>query len=282
VRTGRLHRLQQGAFCEEAGWAAADPTSRAVLAARAVALVRRSPARYAFSHVSAAALHGWPVSEPLADRVWLTVEPGGYTRREDRIVQQVAPLGSEDVGVASGLPCTAPARTVADCLRHLPAQEAVVLGDAALRSRVVDPRAVGATLERRWPRATAANDLLLLLDRNRESGLESRSAVVMHQYGLPRPRTQVRILDRDGRVVARVDFAWMDHGVVGEADGLVKYGEARSVAEEKQREARLQALGLVVVRWTARHLHGDPPLLVAQLRAALEHGDAARFRGRVA
>jgi hypothetical protein len=282
VSRGRLHRLQPGVFCEEAGWAVADPTSRAVLAARAVALARRSPARYAFSHVSAAALHGWPVSEPLADRVWLTVEPGGYTRREDRLVQQVAPLGIEDVEVASGLPCTSPARTVADCLRHLPAQEAVVLGDAALRSRSVEPGSVAAVLERPWPRAAAANELLPLLDGKRESGLESRSAVVMHQYGLPRPQSQVRIVGPDGRVVARVDFAWLDHGVVGEADGLVKYGDARTVAEEKQREARLQALGLVVVRWTARHLHGAPPLLIAQLRAAFEQGDPARFRGRVA
>ena len=106
----------------------------------------------------------------------------------------------------------------------------------------------------------------------------------MHQYGLPAPQPQVRILDERGRFVARVDFAWLSHGVVGEADGLVKYGDgaARSIAEEKQREARLQALGLVVVRWTARQLHGDPPLLVRQLLTALERRDASRFRGSVA
>jgi hypothetical protein len=253
-----------------------------VLAARAVALARRSSARYAFSHVTAAALHGWPVSQALAEQVWLTVAPPGYTRREDRLIQQVAPLPDDDVVVESGLLCTSRARTVADCLRHLPPQEAVVLGDAALRSGGVEPGAVATVLQRRWPRAVAAEDLLALLDGRRESGLESRSAVVMHQYDLPRPQPQVRIVGPDGRVVARVDFAWLDHGVVGEADGLVKYGDARSIAEEKQREARLQALGLVVVRWTARHLQGNPPLLVAQLRAALEQGDPARFRGRVA
>jgi hypothetical protein len=282
VSRGRLHRLQPGMFCATTAWATADPSSRAVLAGRAVAHARTSSAPYAFSHVTAAALHGWPVPEALAEQVWLTVEPGGYTRRERRLVQQVAPLPAEDIVVASGLPCTTAARTVADCLRHLPPQDAVVLGDAALRSRTVEPAAVAATLGRRWPRAVAAQHLLPLLDGKRESGLESRSAVVMHQYDLPRPQIQVRIVGPDGRVVARVDFAWLEYGVVGEADGLIKYGDARSVAEEKQREARLQALGLVVVRWTARHLHGNPPLLVAQLRAAFEQGDPARFRGRAA
>ncbi len=106
----------------------------------------------------------------------------------------------------------------------------------------------------------------------------------MHRHALPTPRCQVRILDERGVVVARVDFAWLEEGVVGEADGLVKFGDgaARSIAEEKQREARLQSLGLIVVRWTARHLHGDPPLLVVQLRAALQQGDGRRFRGRFA
>ncbi len=282
TRTGRLHRLQPGVFCATATWATAGPSTRAVLLGRAVTRARRSGGPYALSHVTAAALHGWPVPEPLAEQVWLTVEPGGYTRRDPRLVQQVAPLPAEDVAIVDGLPCTSAARTVADCLRHLAPQDAVVLGDAALRSRAVQPEAVTAALGRAWPRAVAAQHLLPLLDGKRESGLESRSAVVMHQYDLPQPQTQVRIVGLDGRVVARVDFAWLEYGVVGEADGLIKYGDARSVAEEKQREARLQALGLVIVRWTARHLHGDPPLLVAQLRAAFEQGDPARFRGRAA
>ncbi len=136
----------------------------------------------------------------------------------------------------------------------------------------------------RWPRAAAASVLLPLLDGQRESGLESRSAVVMHEHNIPAPETQVRILDQTGRVVARADFLWPRLGVVGEADGLVKYADAaaRRVSAEKQREARLQALGLVVVRWTAAHLHGNPPLLVQQLRVALEQGNPDRFRGRMA
>jgi very-short-patch-repair endonuclease len=284
ARTGRLHRLRSGIYCPEETWAGADPRERAVLGARAVARARRTDTPYAFSHVSAAALLELPVPQALADPVWLTV-PHGAARRGRALVQQVAQLSAEDVIDVDGLPCTAPARALADCLRHMPAEEAVALCDAALRRGDVSEAELAAVLARcRWPRAAAATALLPLLDGRRESGLESRSAVVMHRHGIPAPRSQVRILDQRGVVIARVDFAWLDEGVVGEADGLVKYGEstARSVAEEKQREARLQALGLIVVRWTARHLHGEPPLLVEQLCAALQHGDGSRFRGRFA
>jgi hypothetical protein len=137
------------------------------------------------------------------------------------------------------------------------------LADAALRAGRVTPAELAAAVARHgWPRSAAATDLLTLLDGRRDSVLESQSAVVMHQHGLQKPAEQVRIVDDRDRFVGRVDFLWLDHGVVGEADGLVKYsGEdsSRVVAAERAREARLRALGLVVVRWTAAMLYGDPP-----------------------
>jgi very-short-patch-repair endonuclease len=120
--------------------------------------------------------------------------------------------------------------------------------------------------------------------RPSSSGTSALAAVVMHRYDVPRPAVQLRILDERGRFVARPDFVWLEEGVVGEADGLGKYdGDAGAVvAEERGRQARLQALGLVVIRWTEQQLYGDPPLLVQQLRAALAAGRPGSFRGRVA
>jgi hypothetical protein len=83
----------------------------------------------------------------------------------------------------------------------------------------------------------------------------------------------VKVSDDRGGFVARVDFAWLHLGVVGEADGRAKYtGNGDMVTAfdaEKERQARLEALGLVVVRWGARHLLGDPPLMIERLRRAL-------------
>ena len=285
VRQGRLRRLRRGVLCPAPVWAGADLPGRAALLAKAQVLA--SPAEPAVaSHVTAAALLGLPVPDDAAARVWGTVPPGRRARRDELVVQQSASLEPGEVVVVDGLPCTSPLRTVTDCLRHLPPLDAVPLADAALRAGLVTAQELEAALtERRWPRSAAASALLPLLDGRRESVLESRSAVVMHLAGVPAPQEQVRILDAGGRFVARVDFWWPDAGVVGEADGLVKYAgddAARVVAQEKAREARLRALGLVVVRWTAAMLHGDPPLMVVQVRAALAAGDGDRFRGRVA
>ncbi len=284
VETGRLHRLRRGVLCESSTWTRADPSQRVMLLARAVAASRAPGTPFAFSHATGAALLGLPVADDEGSRIWLTVPRGWGTRRDAALVQQVAPLPAAEVTTVQGLPCTTAARTVADCLRHLPPEAAVVVGDAALRAGLVAVDELAAAVARyRWPRAAAASALVPLLDGRRESPLESRSAVVIHRHDLPPPRPQVGVLDDRGRFVGRVDMLWPEEGVVGEADGLVKYAgvaPGKAVAEEKHREARLQALGLVVVRWTAQHLDGDPPLLVEQLRSALRSGDGRRFRGR--
>jgi very-short-patch-repair endonuclease len=163
----------------------------------------------------------------------------------------------------------------------------VGLADAAVRTRLVTVDDVHRVLEaqHQWPYTQVAALALLLVDGRRESSLESRSAVVMHRAGLPAPEPQVSIHDEVGRFVARVDFAWLEQGVVGEADGRVKYADgnaARVIEAEKERQSRLEALGLVVVRWGWRDLDGDAPRMVERVREALERGDPARFRGRAA
>jgi hypothetical protein len=284
VRTSKLHRLRRGVLCSAEVWAAASPEGRLVLRARAVAL-GPCDARLVFSHRTAAALHGLPIGNVQNDAVWVTVPPGGRTGREYGIVRQAAPLADDEITVVQGLVATTPARTVADCLRHLDAVVSVPIGDAALRRRLLTPGEVEAAVaRRRWPRAASASALLPLLDGLRESPVESRSAVVMHRYGVPRPAVQLRVLDERGRFVGRPDFVWVEQGVVGEADGLGKYdGDAGTVvADERARQGRLQALGLLVVRWTEQQLYGDPPLLVQQLWAALAAGRPGSFRGRFA
>jgi hypothetical protein len=283
--TGRWHRIQRG-VCLKSRWAETDEAGQHLLRCAAV-ISRTTPDGAVLSHTSAALLHGISVPRHLLERVVVTVPPGGGRRPRQRpgIVTHIAGKPDVDRREVRGLPVTAPARTVADCLRLLPAEDSVPIADAALRQGL-SGNEVERVLARqaRWPFAAAAAASLSLVDPRRESGLESKSAVVMHRHGLPVGEPQVRILDERRRFVARVDFAWLSFGVVGEADGRVKYvGDAgRTIEEEKDRQAQLEALGLVVVRWGARHLHGDNPVLVQRLRAALEAGNAARFRGKVA
>lgn len=105
----------------------------------------------------------------------------------------------------------------------------------------------------------------------------------MHMAGLPIPDLQTEILTDRGMV--RVDFEWADLGLVGEFDGMIKYGRLRrpgqSVEEvlqaEKNREAALMRTGRWLVRWTARDL-GDVAAFGAKIRKAM----AAAGRRRAA
>lgn len=55
-----------------------------------------------------------------------------------------------------------------------------------------------------------------------DSALETVSRVNMMVIGCPRPLLQTRYSDYRG-VIGEVDFDWPEFGVVGEADGAVKY-----------------------------------------------------------
>ena len=81
VAIGRWRRLRRGAFCLEERWQAAAPEQRHVLLAFAVYLANvNSWTPYAFSHASAAALWGLPVSRALLASVVVTVDPTSRRR----------------------------------------------------------------------------------------------------------------------------------------------------------------------------------------------------------
>ena len=190
----------------------------------AAVLLQSSDAPFALSHATAAAMYDLPI--PRDGTTWITVAAGfgAGTHDDHALRQEVASLPTEHVRRLSGWPVTTPARTVADCLRHLRPEDAVAMADAALHRGLLSPEALTAVVRRQrsWPLAAAARSALDLIDGRRESPLESRSAVVMQRHGLTAPVCQAEVRDQRGAFVARVDFAWPDVAVVGEADGRSK------------------------------------------------------------
>ncbi len=283
VARGVWHRLQRGVYCSSASWARSDREGRHVLGALAAARAAEGDG-LVVSHTSAAVVHGLPVAPSALDVVTLTSPPGSPRAAAPRRRVYRAALAAGDVTQRHGVAVTDAARTVTDCLRLLEQGDAVAVADAAVRARLTTLADIEAVLRRqeRWPFAGVAALRLPLVDGRRESRLESRSAVLMAVHGLPAPVPQCDIFTAAGLFVARVDFAWLDLGVVGEADGRVKYSgdAARVVESEKDRHAVLEALGLVVVRWGERHLYGAEPPFVVRLRDAFGRSDASRFRGR--
>ena len=107
-------------------------------------------------------------------------------------------------------------------------------------------------------------------DVAREHGIDA--GVVVADAQLPPVHLQVGIGDEWGRFVARADFYWPQFGVIGEADGNLKYDEGRAaIVAERRRQQRLEDLGLVVVRWEWSDLTRFE-VVVRRLRAAFARG----------
>ena len=58
---------------------------------------------------------------------------------------------------------------------------------------------------------------------------------------------------------------WESLGVIGEADGQMKYETRVDIFNEKLREDRLRALGYIVVRWTWDEIMTDPKAVARRI-----------------
>lgn len=102
-----------------------------------------------------------------------------------------------------------------------------------------------------------------------ESAGESLSRLRMHQYGIPEPVLQHSI----PLLGFRVDFYWPEFRIVGEFDGLSKYGGlADNLATEKAREDALRDEGYQVFRWVWKDLWNFSEVLMRFEKAVVRSG----------
>lgn len=244
----------------------------------AVALGRHASGAVA-SHLTAAQLHGLPLLRPPGTGVWLTSSARGSAVARRGVVVAAASLTDAEVVEVGGLPCTSLARTAVDVARRWPLADAVTVLDAALRAGLTRDELREALLRADWwPGAGRARRAVALADARSESPLESLSRVRLHQQRLPAPDRQVEVRLRDGRR-RYGDFGWLDHAVIGEADGRTKYLDLAVVEAEKRRQADLEEVGLVVVRWGWAEIDRRPAQVAGRLRAAFHRGRALRAAG---
>ncbi|MBH0122226.1 hypothetical protein ACWDUD_13880 [Rhodococcus sp. NPDC003382] len=248
VRAGDLVALTRGVYLWRADHDRLDDPARHRVRARHVASTM--PPGAVISHVSAATLLNLDVWNIDLAQVHVS-RTGSHGRRTRHLHVHATTWTDDDVVDVDGLAVTSPARTVVDLSRALPLDQAVVVGDSALRNYpdTLDllPAALASARHRSGIARAAA--VVPFLDARSESPGESLSRVRIAESGLPRPVLQHPIVLRDGRRV-RLDFFWERHGVAGEFDGAGKYADRRDVFAEKLREDALRDLGLEVVRWT--------------------------------
>jgi hypothetical protein len=210
--------------------------------------------RTTVSHVSAAQLWGVPVPRSAAGPIRLT-DPDRWRRGEGYVMSR-APLRAGEAWRSGPLRLTSAPRTLVDCAREWPLDDAVVAMDAALLAdrTTIDQLRDAAKAIQHWPGASAAARAVALADGRAESPLETRGRLRIVGSGLPLPELQVE-MRTGGRLVGVVD-AWFEEAAVAvEFDGRVKYTDPwrgrspeRVLWEEKRREDELRALDIRVVR----------------------------------
>jgi hypothetical protein len=268
-------RLRRGVYIEagRAGRLRADARMRHLL--DCVAVLVSLTGGGTLSHASAARLHRLPVPRDTAELVRVTDEVQWRTGRGYRVAR--AKLPERDLCRFLRFRATGPARTLVDCAREWPLNDAVVAMDAALCGRLLSRRhlvdAVHAA--RHWVGVGAAARALGLADGRAESPLETRGRLALLAAGLPLPELQVELHDERG-FVARVDAWYDDAAVAVEFDGKVKYtaprggrSPAQVLWDEKRREDRVRALDVRFVRIADADLGRSWPEILARLAAYL-------------
>ena len=257
-RSGLVVRLRHGTFALGEVVRRSTPEQKHLLVARSV-LQRLGPG-VALSHHSAALAHAPHSFDIDLEPIHVTRLDGTHGRREAGVFYHVGALTEADVVEVDGLRVTAPARAAFESATISTTESGLVTMNAVARQAGCLEELV-EIVERleRWPGGRHARLALRLVDPGCESVGESRSMFMFWKEGVPRPETQVRIVDADDAEIARTDFTWRKVRHVGEFDGLVKYGRLNPyggddvgsvLVDEKRREDRIRGAGFGVSRWT--------------------------------
>lgn len=277
VRGRALVRVRRGVY----GPAATEPDSSApagaVGASQIQATLAGLSALAAASHESAALLSGLWVPGPPAAVVHVSI-PGQAERWSVGLRVHGSHLPEEFVTTVGGVRTTTIARTVIDLARGRSLPQALVAVDSGFR-RLVELQRPGASRELRermvppsvhtriraelesafavtwsWPGTRNVRAALDLVEPASESAFESWSRGWILAVGLPVPVVNAEVVGHSGKPYFG-DFVWRSQRLIGEADGVGKYGvtpgEVRAALKaERARQADLEAAGWRFVRWT--------------------------------
>ncbi|HET7070092.1 MAG TPA: type IV toxin-antitoxin system AbiEi family antitoxin domain-containing protein [Nocardioides sp.] len=277
VRAGVLQRIRRGAYVDNVVWDKADADERHVLLARAV--VKQGKSRLVVSHASALPFYDAPTWGMSLDEVHVSRPDGRCGRKERGVRQHRGVLLEDDVVTRDGLDVTSATKTALDVTTCSSSEAGLVAMTYLIRHKattMVDLRARYASMEHD-PFTLKTGLVLRLVDDRLESVGEIRTFFMLYRGGVPAPVPQHEVRDENGKVVARLDFAWPELGVWLEFDGRTKYVDhvpegdtvVDVVLREKQRESLITELtGWRCIRITWADLE-RPGATVARILATL-------------
>jgi hypothetical protein len=238
-------------------YVSADVPVTHALRARAAAAVLRPDA--VVTGVSAAVLWGVDLAGP-DDDVELTLPPGGHPMRMPGVRARRAVLDPRHVCPRRGVRVTDPETTAVAIASTLPFDDAVVAVDRLTVSGLAALPLVRALAEAGTGRGCRRARLVCAqADGKAESPQETRLRLLVVRCGLPVPVAQFPV-PRAGRRPLRLDFAWPEHRVALEYDGLW-HAEPGQLGRDRRRLNELLDVGWRVVFATAADLHRPADLI---------------------
>ncbi|MDD9348598.1 type IV toxin-antitoxin system AbiEi family antitoxin domain-containing protein [Mumia sp.] len=279
-RSGVIRRIRHGTyvFAEHDDALGADEQ----YAVRCLAIADKLAPDAVLCGVSSAAVHGLPLVG--IDRTWVdVVRLDDLTgRRRAGVDHRVFPVSEPDLVQVRGRTVTSPARAIWEAGVKAPARSALVLMDDALHHGTVTRDELKATGEAfaSWKGAQGPRLALELADGRAESPGESVTRWMFHACRLPMPDLQYVVRDDDGTFLGRSDFAWLEHGMLGEFDGKIKYGRGfvpgkspdDVVTDERTRERAMCGRRHGMLRFLWDEVWSPTRGSIARIRDELEWG----------
>jgi len=236
-----------------------------VLAREQAAILACAPDTY-LSHETAAKL--WGLWTPPVDVVHITVVGrNGACSRPSLIVHRAATLDRRDHRTHRGLPITSPARTLFDLAVSTNFRQLEHMFDEAIKTGIMRRSQVTHVLHR-CPKRRGAKRMRSLNDETRpqawtRSKTERRLRTLIRKAGLPTPHSNTTY---DG---IELDLYWPEHRLDVEIDGYAFHSSQTALERDHRRDRRLAALGIIVLRFSARQVWEEPVLVIAEIAAAL-------------
>ncbi len=231
---------------------------------KCAAALKLVPSAYGVSHHSAAEAMGLEV--PTSPHVHLVVPVGHQCRIAGIKVHRVS---KEPVlHRHSALPTTTPERVLLDLAPELCIVDRTVIADAILRRRLSTPDRLRESASARTYAGRRVREALALADAAAESGMETRSRLLLHFAGLPAPT--VNLVIGVGGSTRRIDLAYEEALLGIEYDGRHHRDRKEQWERDIGRREELEALGWRIVTLTAADIYTHPGRTLDRVRAALK------------
>lgn len=213
---------------------------------------------------AAAALHGadWVDATIPVELIWRNGRPPvGLVVRNEAI-------HDDEITTVRGIPVTSKSRTAFDLGRHLDRGDAVARLDALKRATAFHADSVWRLADR-YPGARGIASLrraIPLVDGGAASPRETWLRLLLVDAGLPRPTTQLAVVENRGKRLRTLDMGWEDYIVGVEYDGDQHRTDRPQYAKDVRVKRKLAEFGWLM---TFVIKEDRPDEIVASVRDAL-------------